>query len=245
LLQNTYRGLIAGGFITAAEVIVAFAALTAATQAFAQSSLGSSSATAAPAADYALPPPDGGSATPPDANPDDARSRAAVSKPSVAVKPVAAADNDSSAAAHSGWDRVGDVYTDTNSEGTDEVLEVPQVGSPTNSQPSEDADQMAQESGSQSQDLGPPPDQVGSIDDYQDEDDALMGAYGFSIPFAVVGINPYRVRAFRAPRNPRFAHGFGPEIPRAGGMNSAILQTSPMFPSGAVRFSGGMRGGHR
>jgi hypothetical protein len=246
------RGFLAGAFLTIAPIIVAFAILTAAAPAFAQSSLDSSSA---PATDYVLPPPEAGSlavpATPDEAIPSDATSSVAVAtKPSATVKPLTAADSssDASAAAHSGWDRVGDVYTDTDNEDqADKVLEVPQVLPPDNPQPSDDADQTAQEGGSQSPDqVGSI--QVGSIEDYQEEEDgALMGVYGVPVLLGPVGINPYGVSGFHAPIDPSFRpgfqRGFVPIVPRpfGGGMNSAILPTSPMFPSGSARFSGGMR----
>src|SRR3984957_20946656 len=66
LLPNILRGQIADGFIATAPIIIAFAVLTVATPAFAQSSLDSS---AAPATDYALPPPRGSLIEP--AMPDD------------------------------------------------------------------------------------------------------------------------------------------------------------------------------
>jgi hypothetical protein len=254
------RGQIAGGFIATAPIIIAFVVLTVATPAFAQSSLVSSSALAT---DYALPPPEGSLIEPAprdDASLEDATpsaetpatSSAAVPTTPSAAEPVTATDHgsDTSAAAHSGWDRIGDVYTDTDSEGqADQVLEVPQVQPPANPQPSDDADQTAQEGGSQTLHQDPTSDQVGSIDDYQDEEDcAVMGIFIVPVP---VRINPYGVRAFRsvqAPLNPdfgpRFVPGFMPMVPRpvAGGMNSAILPTSPMFPRGPMRFSGGMFG---
>jgi hypothetical protein len=252
------RGFLAGGFITTAATIVAFAILTTAAPAFAQSSFDSSSA---PATDYALPPPGGSliepaprdDATLEDATPSaetPATSRAAMrTKPTAAVKPDTAGDDgsDVSAAAHSGWDRVGDVYTDTDNEDqADKVLEVPQVLPPANQQPDE-ADQTAQEVGNQSPDqVGSI--QVGSIEDYQEEDAALMGAYGVPVLLGPVGMNPFRVSAFHAPLNPgegfrpSFRPSLVPIVPRpfGGGMNSAILPTSPLFPSGSAQFSGGM-----
>jgi hypothetical protein len=238
------RGFLAAGFVPTAPIVVAFAAFIVAAPAFAQSSLDSSSA---PATDYVLPPPEGGSlavpATPDDATPSDATSSAAVpTKPSAAVKPVTAADIGSTSAAHSGWDRVGDVYSDTDNEDqADKVLEVPPVLPPANPQPSDDADQTAQEGGNQSPDqVGSIP--VGSIEDYQEEDAALMGAYGVPVLLVPVRINPGRVGAFQTPLNPGLAPGFVPMVPRTfgGGMNSAILPTSPLFPSGSAQFSGGM-----
>jgi hypothetical protein len=258
LLPNILRGQIASGFIAIALTIIAFVALTVPAPVLAQSSLESSSA---PITEYALPPPGGSLIEPaprddatledatPSAEPSATSSAAVPTTPGAAVKPVTAPDNDSdvSAAAHSGWDRVGDVYTNTDSEDrTDQVLEVPQVLPPANSRPSDDAEQTAQQGGSQT------PDQVGTIDDYQDED-AVMGVYGIPVLLGPVGINPFGVGAFRsiqAPLNPsfgpRFVPGFVPMVPRpaAGGMNSAILPTSPMFPRGSMRFSGGMFGHH-
>jgi hypothetical protein len=257
LLPKVHRRLIADGFLATGSVIIAFAVLTIATPAFTQSALDSSSA---PPTDYALPPPAGSliepaprdAATSKDATPDGASPRAAPSSaaepttPSAATKPVTAADDsaDASAAAHSGWDRVGDVYTDTNSEDrADKVLEVPQVLPPADSQPSDDAEQTAQEGGDETLD------QVGSIEDYQEEEEesAVMGVYGVPVLLAPVGINSFGVSAFRsipAPLNPnfrpRFVPGFVPIAPRpvGGGMNSAILPTSPMFPRGPIGFSG-------
>jgi hypothetical protein len=245
LLAN--RALIAGGLITTAPIIFAFAILCVAAPAFAQSSPDFSSSPLS--GDYDLPPPEDGSlikpAAPVEATPDEATPDKATpgdSTSSAAMPADTAANNspDDSAAAHSEWDRFGDVYTGTDSDGqSDQVLEVPQA-SP---QPSDDADQTAQEGGNQSSD------QVGSIDDYQDEEDgALMGVYGVPVVLGPVGINPFAVSAFHAPLNHRvglgrgFQPGFVPIVPRpfGGGMNSAILPTSPMFPSGSARFSGGM-----
>jgi hypothetical protein len=252
LLLNIYRGLVAGACITTARIIIAFATLTVAAPAFAQSTLDRASA---PATDYALPPPEDGSLIEPVA-PDDATSGdtiASAAIPAAAVAPVTAAENASAGTAvHSGWDRIGDVYTDTNSDDqADQVLEVPQVLPPGNPQPSDDADQTAPEDTSQS------PDQVGSIDDYQDEEDgALMGTYGFPVSIGPAGIGSFGVSAFQTPFNRGFGLGFQPGfVPTvpwtfAGGMNSAILPASPMFPRGSMRFSGmrlsgGMRGGRR
>jgi hypothetical protein len=279
LLPNILRGQMTGILITTSPIIIAFVALTVA-PVFAQSSLDSSSA---PATDYALPPPGGSliepampdDATTEDATPDEetrseATSSAAVpTKPSAAVKNrVTAADNGSARGeAHSGWDRVGDVDADTdNDDQADKVLEVPQALPSADPQPSDDSDQTAQENGSQPpDDQDPTPDQVGSIEDYEDEEDgALMGAYGVPVLIAPVGINPFGVSPFNAPLYRRggfgqgLQRGFVPIVPRPfWGTNSAILPTSPMFPSGSARFSGGtpfphgigfsggMRGGRR
>jgi hypothetical protein len=280
LLPNILRGQIAGGFIMTAPVMIIFAALTVTTPAFAQSALDSSSA---PATDYALPPPRGSLIQPAmpedptteDATPDeetrsDATSSAAVpTEPSAAVKNrITAADHYStSGEEHSAWDRVGDLGDNSDDDDqADNVLEVPQALPSTDPQPSVDSDQTAQEDGSQSpDDQDPTPDQVGSIEDYDDDEDgALMGAYGVPVLIAPVGINPFGVSAFHAPMYSQrgfaqgFQHGFVPIVPRQfGGTNSAILPTSPMFPGGSARFSGGMpfsrgmgfsggmRGGHR
>jgi hypothetical protein len=280
LLQNILRGQIIGSFVMTAPIIIAFAALTMAAPVFAQSSLDSSSA---PATDYALPPP-GGSLIEPampydpsteeaahDENtPSDATPSAPVpSKPTAVAKTrVTTADNDSARdEAHSEWDRVGDVDADIDDDDqADKVLEVPQALPSADPQLSDDSDQTAQEDSNQSpDDQDPTPDQVGSIEDYEDEEEgATMGVYGVPVLIAPVGINPFGVSAFHAPPHrrdgfgQRFQPGFVPIVPRPFvGTNSAILPTSPMFPSGSARFSGempfphgiafsgGMRGGRR
>src|SRR6266851_3171634 len=77
------------------------------------------------------------------------------------IAPVAAADSpDDSADAHSGWVRSGDTDSE---DGASKVLEVPQVVDPANAQPGKD--QAAHDGDSSSED------QVGSVDDYQDEYD--------------------------------------------------------------------------
>jgi hypothetical protein len=254
LLAN--RALIAGGLITTAPIILAFAILCVAAPAFAQSSPDFSSSPLS--GDYDLPPPEDGSlikpaapveATPDEATPDKATPGDATSSAAMPADTAANNSPDDSAAAHSEWDRVGDVYTGTDSDGqSDQVLEVPQAPPPANPQPSDDADQTAQEDDSQASDQTPTTDQVGSIEDYEDYqdevDDALIGGYGYPV-FLGSGINHFGVSAFRTPVNrgfrPVFQPGFVPTVPRiAGGMNSAILPTSPMFPSGgSARFSGG------
>jgi hypothetical protein len=247
LLPNILRGQIAGGLITTAPIIIAFAILSVTAPAFAQSSSDFSSSPLT--GDYDLPPPEDGSlikpAAPVDPTPDEATPSDATS--SAAMPAAANHSPDDNTAAHSGWDRVGDVYTSTDSDDQpDKVLEVPQALPPANPQPSDDADQIAQEDGSQAPDQTPTPDEVGSIEDYEDYqdgiDDALIGGYGYPI-FLGSGISPLGVRAFRTPFNHGFRPGsqlgFVPTVPRIGGMNSAILPTSPMFPSGSARLSGG------
>ena len=274
-LQNIFRGQITGGFITTALIIIAFAALTMATPVFAQSSLDSSSA---PATDYALPPPRGSLIEPAmpydpptedaahvENTPSDATPSAPVpSKPmAVAKTRVTTADNGSARdEAHSEWDRVGDVDADIDDDDqADKVLEVPQALPSADPQPSDDSDQTEQQDGSQSpDDQEPTPDQAGSIGDYQDEEEgALMGVYGVPVLIAPLGVSPFHPSPYRRGGfGHRFQRGFVPSVPRPFvRTNSGILPTSPMFPSGSVRFSGampfphgigfsgGMRGGRR
>ena len=81
LLASMRRGLIPRGLVTTAPIIVAFAMLTAAAPAFAQSSPGFSSSPLT--GDYDLPPPEDGSligpATPDEATPGDTTSSATTS----------------------------------------------------------------------------------------------------------------------------------------------------------------------
>jgi hypothetical protein len=273
LLQHILRGHISGGFVTTAPIIIAFAGLTVATQVFAQSDQYSSSA---PATDYALPP-SGGSLIEPampddptteDATPDQGTRTDTTSSAGVPSKPIAANKNhvttpdDGSARgeAHSRWDRVGDVDTDDDDQ-ADKVLEVPQALPSADPQPSDDSDQTAQQDGSQSpDDQNPTPDQVGSIEDYQDEEEgALMDVYGVPVLIAPLGVSPFHPSPYRRGGfGRRFQRGFVPGVPRPFvGTNSGFLLTGPMFPSGSVRFSGampfphgigfsgGMRGGRR
>jgi hypothetical protein len=184
--------------MTTAPIIITFAALTVATQVFAQSSLDSSSA---PATDYALPPP-GGSLIEPamsddpsteDATPDEDTRSDATSSAAVPSKQIAAtknhdrtADNGSRGEASSGWDGVGDVDADTHDDDQgDKVLEVPQVLPSADPQPSDDSDQTAQQDGSQSpDDQEPTPNRLGSIEDYKHEEEgAIMYNSMASFPF--------------------------------------------------------------
>jgi hypothetical protein len=165
---------------------------------------------------------------------------------------------------HHGWDRVDDVETDSESEDpTAKVLEVPQVVQSYSSQPSDGADQTAgpdqtadADQSAQDGDF-PSPDEVGSIDEYQNEEDdsAVMGVYIVPVPFGPVGISPYAANTYHAIRVPGYMNqrgflpGFVPGAPFGtvnvrgfgSGMNSAILRTSPMFPHTSMGYSGGMR----
>lgn len=141
--------------------------------------------------------------------------------------------SDDSSAEHSGWVRSGDVATD-NGNPQDQVLEVPQVVDPADTQPSDGADQAARDGASSSDD------QVGSINDYQDEEDiGVAGVYINQIPQG--GPNPYGISSYRInPRlNPGFAPGYVPANPPRSniallgrnGMNTAVGSTSPMLPT--------------
>ena len=273
LLPDWSGGFIASGLIrgvppfVGAWTAIAFVALALAAPVFAQTSLDSSSA---PPTDYAVPPPSGGSLVEPsipgDPAPDDAdvdsddggdvaSSNAAATASHAAAKPVAAGASGSAAAApHSGWNRVSDVDEDTpGGDQSDKVLEVPQVLPPV-PPPSVDADGTEPDGGNdgnQSADQSPPPEQVGSIDDYQDEEEsAIVGVFVVPVPLGAVGISPYGMNVFQSPAlSPGFGTGFVPGFtpfvpstaslrPFRGGMNSAIMPTSPMFPRSRI-FSGG------
>ncbi len=174
------------------------------------------------------------------------------------------------AAAHSDWDRVGDADSDSASDdAAGKVLEVPQVVQSEPPQPSADGQAQTASEAGEAQDAGdaqnaggdqnagdagdPPPDEVGSISDYQDEqeDSAVMGVYVVPVPLGPVGISPYAANSYPSVQgsiNPGFLPGFVPGAPfgtvnvrsLGSGMNSAIMRTSPMFPRSSMRFSGGM-----
>jgi len=218
----------------------------------------------APDSGYGLPPPDGGSLADPSSSSDavaveDATSGDASScdssasavppidlaspfggrSPSSGIAPVAAADRSASASSHSGCDRVGDTETeDESKESGDKVLEVPQaIPSP---------DVSSGDGGNQSVqgNDAAPPDEVGSVDDYQDEQDmGVMGVYVVPVPTGPPVLNPpFRAGTFgttQAPANPPYRQSGVPtfrlgasRIPFADGMNSAIMPTSPMYPRG-------------
>jgi hypothetical protein len=249
---------------TAASATTADAASASATYASVAGSADAGSDTFAPAAGaaiiapdsgYALPPPDDGSLADPASSPGDAVAADGAIEPDPAVDgapgdgapnslppidlssslggiaPVAAADEDSSSGSHSGWDRVGDSESGTGGDGSagNSVLEVPQA-TPS---PGSDASQAAQGGDSA------PPDQVGSVDEYQDEQDYYWPIY-IGPPTGPPLLNPpFAASTFGNHSNANVSAqpGVGPMLPGvggvrpfAGGMNSAIMPTSPMFP---------------
>jgi hypothetical protein len=249
LLIGTSRiALRSFNLLAAASVVSLIAALGLPSAACAQSVLDSlhavdSSALVSDAPDtpYALPAPgvpladpttDGDAIS--DANlPDD---------PEPDIPVLARKDSRTASTSSSGWDLVGDTDTESQSEDpSSKVLEVPQVVTPSEAQqPPANSDQTADEGGSS------PSDQVGSADDYQDEQyPTVMGVYIAPVPFQQQ-VNPYganNYRSYRGPINPSFGPGSVPTAPFRLGqsqpltnglntMNSAIMPTSPMFPHG-------------
>jgi hypothetical protein len=148
---------------------------------------------------------------------------------STAAAAAASSASDGSAADNSGWVRSDD---EDSGGPPDKVLEVPQVVDPADGQPSAGAGGQAAPNGDSSS-----PDQVGSVDDYQDEQDGDIGGVYIS-PGALSPFGGGRFRANPGPLNPAFGSAnarinqFGPNIARPGfnGMNTAIGSTSPMFP---------------
>jgi hypothetical protein len=144
------------------------------------------------------------------------------------VAPLAAADNSSSddaAERHSGWERTGDAeQAPTDSQG--KVLEVPPAAKAAAQSPGNGA--------------APSSDQVGSIDDYQYEDDGTIGGV-YIAPVPLGARNPYGIGT--TPSNPGINPPFLPRYvpmpapganvapPGANLMNAAIGPTSPMMPS--------------
>jgi hypothetical protein len=217
----------------------------------------------APDSGYALPPPDDGSLAVPSSSPDDARTDDAAIKAAPAadgtpgdvlpggappidlasplggIAPVAAADGGPSPSSHSGWDRVGDSESDSNNDSDDpgnSVLEVPQAV-PTDASPAGGNGQAAQGGDSS------PPDEIGSVNDYQDQqDNTVIGVYITPSNGPPVLNPPFSVGTFGASQAPRtpvqpnngpmLPSGVGGIRPFAGGMNSAIMPTSPMYPRG-------------
>jgi len=225
----------------------------------------------APDSGYALPPPDDGSLADPAASPGDAGTpdaatsaenpatgEASVADGSTAgdalpsslppidltsplggIAPVASADRDSGAASHSGWDRVGDSESDagSDSDSGNPVLEVPRAVPSPDASLGNDANQSAQGGDSA------PPDQVGSVDEYQNEQDYNPMAIYISPATGPPLLNPpFAASTFgnHSTANVSTQPGVGPMLPSgiggvrpfAGGMNSAIMPTSPMFPRG-------------
>ncbi len=248
----------------------------------------------APPTDLATPPPDDGDPPPPPpAYGGDLPAAAGVpaaSKPS--VTPIAtgagssivvtltggpsdgsSADNPSrdDAAIHSHWARVraGDAGDLSDSGGADsspdQVLELPQVVD-TNSPPSvqNPPDQTASAGQGGPADGANPEDQIGGLEDYQDQVD-MAGMYPVPMPMGPVMLNPMMAQRFAAapygyPAFPRPPIGgvlpqpqFGAQLPPGPyivppGMNtmrSAILSNSPMLsgPRGGFGRPGGFRMG--
>ena len=252
LIGTSRTALRSFNLLAAASVVSLIAALGLPSAACAQSAVDSlhavdSSALVSDAPDtsYALPAPgvpladptiDGDAIS--DANPPD--------DPEPDIPVLARKDSRTASTSSSGWDRVGDTDTESQSEDpSSKVLELPQVITPSEAQQSpansdENSDQTADEGGSS------PSDQLGSADDYQDEQHpTVMGVYIAPVPFQQQ-VNPYganNYRSYRGPINPGFAPGFVPTAPFRLGqsqpltnglntMNSAIMRTSPMFPHG-------------
>jgi hypothetical protein len=168
------------------------------------------------------------------------------------VAPIAAAGDTSasndSAAKHSGWVRVGDDDDDYGyGDSGDSVLEIPRVVHSAEAHSPRRARQPAPS------DASPSPDQIGSIGDYQDNDDYDFGGL-YTLPIgAMFGPGTFGTN-LRSP-NPSFRPGFnsrpqfGPTLGRPGmnGMNTAIGSTSPMMPgpgSLAPMPGGWSMGGH-
>jgi hypothetical protein len=230
---------------------------------------GSGAAIVAPDSGYALPPPDGGSladsspaadsastpdsssepasvadGTPSDTSPSDDASPSDASPTSVpsidlaspfgGIAPVAAADADSSSA--SGWDRVGDTDSDTAGGGDsgNSVLEVPRAVPSPDASAGNDNGQSAQGGDSA------PPDQIGSVNEYQDETDNPMAIYISPATGPPLLNPPFVASTFgnQPSNNAPVLPGIGPMLPSgaggvrpfAAGMNSAVMPTSPMYP---------------
>lgn len=137
------------------------------------------------------------------------------------VAPLAAADDGSSDAAerHSGWERTGAAeQAPTDSQG--KVLEVPSAAKAT--------PEPANDDGSSS-------DQIGSINDYQDEADGTIGGI-YIAPMPLGARNPYGIGTTPSNPgiNPPFLPGYVPmpstAPPGANWMNATIGPTSPMRP---------------
>lgn len=142
------------------------------------------------------------------------------------VAPLAAAESGSSDAAerHSEWERTGDdEQAPTDSQG--KVLEVPPAAKSA-PQPSGNGD-------------APAPDQIGSINDYQDEEDGTIGGV-YIAPAPLGSRNPYGIGTTPSNPgiNPPFLPGYVPmpssganvALPGAHWMNATIGPTSPMMP---------------
>jgi len=215
------------GFAAIAPILVIAVALALVPPALAQSTTDS---LALPAAEDAAPP---AIADPPADAPIDG----------IAPLTTAASGSasDDSAEDRSGWVRSGDVETDT-ANPRDKVLEVPQVVDPANAQSSGDPGQAARDGNSSSDD------QVGSIDDYQDEEDAgVAGGYVNQIPRGNMNLYGINTGRMSPGINSAFGPGYvpanpsGPNIalPSGNGMNTAVGSTSPMLPHNMPPSPGG------
>jgi len=219
----------------------------------------------APDSGYALPPPDDGSLAEPASSPGDTSADAAtepaptpdeaandalpssmppidLSSPLGGIAPIAVVDGDSSSAPHSGWDRVGDSDSDTGGDGDsadsgNSVLEVPRAVPSPDASAGNDVSQSAQGGDSA------PPDQIGSVDEYQDEQDNPMAIYISPANGPPLLSPPFAASTFgnHSTANVSIQPGGGPMLPSGvgmrpfmGGMNSAIMPTSPMFPRGMM-----------
>lgn len=179
----------------------------------------------------------------------------------------------SAAARHSHWRRVGSVYSDTASasasaaasadSGSDQVLELPRVVD-TNPAPSApNPPQQTADMGQTGASAGAS-DQIGSIQNYQDQYD-MSGMYPAPISMGPVilnpmmaqqyGLGPYASPAFPQPPigailpSPQFGGQLppGPYIvpPEMNTMRSAVLPSSPMWTrlGGFARYGGFGRAG--
>ena len=210
------------------------------------------SAIVAPDSGYSLPPPNDGSLADPASSPDDSGSAAIEPAPAADASPgallpgggrpldapLAAAAGGSGSAPHSASDRDSDAADNDNTGDGDSgnpVLEVPQVLPSADASAGNGANQSAQDTDS------PPPDQLGSVTDYQDEQDYNpMAMYINPASGPVVLVPPYAASSygFRPPASLAAQRGAGSMLPSgmggirplAGGMNSAIMPTSPIYP---------------
>lgn len=226
-------------FAAIAPVIMTAAAFTLVPPAFAQCSLDSS---AVPDEGYAVPPPAADSSSAPSAPPYGVYAVAATGDGSGS----ASADG---AAEHSDWNRLddGDAGAD-DGDSPSKVLELPQVVDPANAEASNGAasggEQAASDGGAASSQ-----DQLGSVDDYQDQvDTTVTGVYIAPLPTRPMAINPYGVGVYpmnRMPVNPGYMPMYPPGTiilrPGARGMNAAIVPTSPMLtpPHRSMALPGG------
>jgi hypothetical protein len=222
---------VAVGLAAIAPVIITAVALTVASPARAQSAI-DSAAVSDPA--YDGPPP---VADPPADVPIDSGVPLATA--------ASASPTDDSAAGPSDWARsdAADDEADSDDEiPSNQVLELPQVVDPASGQPAAataeastgDGQSVAATTQSPSGDDSSSPDQVGSIDDYQNENEANYP--GGPVPPGAP--NSYAVSEYRVvPVNPVFVPHYVFVTPMGGftrfgmnGMNTAIGTTSPLFP---------------